>query len=149
MGQQQLLLLVLGIVIVGVAVIIGITAFAENNKKANVDSLVNDGIRIATDAQAWMLKPSIYGGGGNSCGADSGCDWTLVDFQRIGYELDASGNYTNVNGTFELDASSASELIITGTSAAAGNQVTVVVSGLGPNELVTTVDVNYAETTQG
>ena len=143
MGQQQLLLLVLGIVIVGVAVIIGITAFAENNKKANLDSLVNDGIRIATDAQAWMLKPTIYGGGGNTCSADGGCDWSVVDFQRLGYEIDDAGNYSNVNGSFELDAATGSELVITGTSDAAGNQVTVVVSGLGPDELITTVDVNY------
>ena len=35
MGQQQLLLLVLGIVIVGLAVVVGIQAFGENQKKAN------------------------------------------------------------------------------------------------------------------
>ena len=56
MGQQQLLLLVLGIVIVGLAVVVGIQAFSENQKKANSDALVNDAIRIASDAQAWKLK---------------------------------------------------------------------------------------------
>ena len=53
MGQQQLLLLVLGIVIVGLAVVVGIQAFGENQRKANNDALINDGIRIASDAQAW------------------------------------------------------------------------------------------------
>ena len=57
MGQQQLLLLVLGIVIVGLAVVVGIQAFGENQKKANTDAVVNDAIRIASDAQAWALKP--------------------------------------------------------------------------------------------
>lgn len=57
MGQQQLLLLVLGIVIVGLAVVVGIQAFSENQKQANADQMVNDAIRIASDAQAWKLKP--------------------------------------------------------------------------------------------
>ena len=51
MGQQQLLLLVLGIVIVGLAVVVGIQAFSENQKKSNADALVNDAIRIASYAQ--------------------------------------------------------------------------------------------------
>ena len=49
MGQQQLLLLVLGIVIVGLAVVVGIQAFSENQKKANADATVNDAIRIASE----------------------------------------------------------------------------------------------------
>ena len=63
MGQQQLLLLVLGIVIVGLAVVVGIQAFSENQKQSNADMMVNDAIRIASDAQAWKLKPSAFGGG--------------------------------------------------------------------------------------
>jgi Tfp pilus assembly ATPase PilU len=39
MGQQQLLLLVLGIVIVGLAVVVGIQAFSENQKQANTGHL--------------------------------------------------------------------------------------------------------------
>ncbi len=68
MGQQQLLLLVLGIVIVGLAVVVGIQAFGENQKKANSDALVNDAVRIASDAQAWKLKPAAFGGGADATG---------------------------------------------------------------------------------
>ncbi len=64
MGQQQLLLLVLGIVIVGLAVVVGINAFSENRIKASADALVTDGLRIASDVQAWALKPDQLGGGG-------------------------------------------------------------------------------------
>ena len=63
MGQQQLLLLVLGIVIVGLAVVVGISAFSENRIKASADALVTDGLRIASDVQAWALKPDQLGGG--------------------------------------------------------------------------------------
>ena len=62
MGQQQLLLLVLGIVIVGLAVVVGIQAFSENQKKANADALLLTAMRIATDAQAWLQKPEALGG---------------------------------------------------------------------------------------
>src|SRR5690554_5459445 len=51
MGQQQLLLLVLGIVIVGLAVVVGIQAFGENQKKANSDAPANAGVRSAPTPQ--------------------------------------------------------------------------------------------------
>ena len=66
MGQQQLLLLVLGIVIVGLAVVAGINAFQENQTKSEQDAIVNEGMRIATDVQAYRLKPDQLGGGGGS-----------------------------------------------------------------------------------
>src|SRR5690606_2317238 len=101
MGQQQLLLLVLGIVIVGLAVVVGIQAFSENQKKANADALVNDAIRIASDAQAWMLKPTAFGGGNNSCATT--CAWGGVAFAQLGYPTNEDGDYENINGIFELD----------------------------------------------
>jgi hypothetical protein len=141
MGQQQLLLLVLGIVIVGLAVVVGIQAFSENQKKANADALVNDAIRIASDAQAWMLKPTAFGGGGNNCATT--CDWTALDanFSQLGYAT-AANVYTNLNGDFELAAGA--DLVITGSSASNGNQVVVTVTGTGPEDIETIVDTNYA-----
>jgi type II secretory pathway pseudopilin PulG len=142
MGQQQLLLLVLGIVIVGLAVVVGIQAFSENQKKANADALVNDAIRIASDAQAWMLKPTAFGGGSNSCA--STCDWTNATFPQLGYPVSGSG-YSNLNGSFTIDGSSTpTEVVIVATSAANGNQVTVTVTGTTPDLIDTQVDTDYA-----
>jgi hypothetical protein len=146
MGQQQLLLLVLGIVIVGLAVVVGIQAFSENQKKANADAMVNDAIRIASDAQAWKLKPAAFGGG-----ASSG-DW-IVTFDQMGYETGDQSyssatatdtEYENLNAIYAL-AGTATELTITGTSyetdgTTALNVVTVVVDGTTPNDIVTTVN---------
>ena len=42
MGQQQLILLVLATVIVGLAIVIGIRAFTENSIRANSDAMVQD-----------------------------------------------------------------------------------------------------------
>jgi len=137
MGQQQLLLLVLGIVIVGLAVVVGIQAFGENQKKANSDALVNDGVRIASDAQAWKLKPAAFGGGA----ADA--DFTNFTFTQVGYEIaDGSGNcangeYENLNGCFT--AAPGASLVITGINAELANQVTVTVAGTRPEDITTVV----------
>jgi hypothetical protein len=119
MGQQQLLLLVLGIVIVGLAVVVGIQAFGENQKKANSDALVNDGVRIASDAQAWTLKPLAFSGGNGVP--------TNVTLAALGYTV-ASGTYTNLNGAFTL-AATATSIIISGSSTANSNFVSVAVYG--------------------
>ena len=63
MGQQQLLLLVLGIVIVGLAVVLGIQQFGEGGRKAELDRLSADAVRMASGAVAWRSTPTSLGGG--------------------------------------------------------------------------------------
>ena len=147
MGQQQLLLLVLGIVIVGLAVVVGIQAFGENQKKANSDALVNDGVRIASDAQAWKLKPAAFGGGAG------GANWQTdaatpvsLSFEQLGYKLGgndcAATEYGNINGCFTMSGQTSANLVIVGKSHAAqalDNIVTVTVSGTTPESITTAV----------
>ena len=135
MGQQQLLLLVLGIVIVGLAVVVGIQAFGENQKKANADALVNDAVRIASDAQAWKLKPAAFGGGSDAAGM------TGFSLEGVGYDIaggSSSTLYDNLNGEFDI-ATAATSLIITGTNAASDNEVQVGVFGTTPGCIVTQI----------
>ena len=147
MGQQQLLLLVLGIVIVGLAVVVGIQAFSENQKKANADAMVNDAIRIASDAQAWKLKPAAFGGGA------AATEWTGLTFDQMGYETGVSyGGYTvggteygNLNGKYAMTNQTSGPLTITGTSYESDgttvlNTVVVTVNGTSPNDITTTVN---------
>ena len=63
MGQQQLLLLVLGVVLVGLAVIVGIQAFGETQRRFRQDQTVHLMTDIAARAQAWKATPSPLGGG--------------------------------------------------------------------------------------
>ena len=63
MGQQQLLLLVLGVVLVGLAVVVGISAFEEHKAKAQVDVYTEQAVRIASQAIAWKAQPQASGGG--------------------------------------------------------------------------------------
>lgn len=135
MGQQQLLLLVLGIVIVGLAVVVGIQAFSENQKKANADALVNDAIRIASDAQAWKLKPTAFGGGADAT------KWNGLTFAQLGYEAASGGGYENLNGTFSLSGNDQTgPLVITAFNSGTSNTVKVGVYGTTPECIVTLVN---------
>jgi len=148
MGQQQLLLLVLGIVIVGLAVVVGIQAFSENQKKANADAIVNDAIRIASDAQAWKLKPAAFGGGA------AATEWTGLTFDQMGYDtgdqtyssaVAAADEYENLNAIYALSNQAAGPLTITATSYETDgttvlNTVVVTVDGTSPNDITTTVN---------
>jgi hypothetical protein len=51
MGQQQLLLLVLTSIIVGLAVLAGLQAFEQKQTQANQDALIQDAVRLFADAK--------------------------------------------------------------------------------------------------
>ena len=82
MGQQQLLLLVLGIVIVGLAVTVGIQAFGENQRKSRQDQTQAFMVEIGTRAQAWKLTHPAMGGGSGTAAND----FRDIDFAAMGFE---------------------------------------------------------------
>ena len=65
MGQQQLLLIVLGVIIVGIAVVVGINVFTASSVNANRDAVISDLTTISAMAQQYYRKPIAMGGGGN------------------------------------------------------------------------------------
>src|SRR5690606_16435045 len=138
MGQQQLILLVLATVIVGIAIVVGIRAFTENSAKANADAMMQDAVRIANDAQAWKKKPAPFGGQASVSAAAQAADpadFTGATWTLLGYQDDGDGNYVNLNGTFTLDASSATETVITGTNAVEDNVITLHVCGISDRNI--------------
>ena len=72
MGQQQLLLIVLGVIIVGIAVVVGINLFNANAEESAKDTLVSEGTNIGAMAQQFYKKPVALGGGGNSFTTSNG-----------------------------------------------------------------------------
>jgi hypothetical protein len=85
MGQQQLLLIVLGVIVVGIAVVVGINLFNANAVSSNRDGVVSDLNNLGAMAQQFYKKPVSMGGGGN----------TFTGFE-LPTELDstANGSYT-------------------------------------------------------
>ena len=135
MGQQQLILLVLATVIVGLATVVGIRAFSENSIKSNADAMTQDAVRIANDLQAWKQKPAPFGGQASVATAAQTADpadFTGATFAQLGYAA-AGGTYTNLNGQFQVDAATG---VITGINTQQNSSITVTVDGLTDNDIV-------------
>ena len=75
MGQQQLLLIVLGVIIVGIAVVVGINVFTASSLEANKSAVVADLQTIGSMAQQFYRKPTAMGRGGNTF--DGGAGWSV------------------------------------------------------------------------
>ena len=72
MGQQQLLLIVLSVIIVGIAVVVGINVFTASAASSNRDSITSSLTNLGSLAQLYYRKPIALGGGGNSF-----INWTI------------------------------------------------------------------------
>ncbi len=124
MGQQQLLLIVLGVIIVGIAVVVGINVFTASASQANRDGVIADLTNLASLGQQWYRKPTALGGGGNTF-----TGWTVPG------ALDTTGN-----GTYAATVA-AQTVTLVGTGTEKGNngtsavKVTMVV---GPNSITST-----------
>ncbi len=64
MGQQQLLLIVLTVIIVGIAIIVGINLFITNSVESKRNNIIDECVNLASMAQQFYLKPTALGGGG-------------------------------------------------------------------------------------
>lgn len=100
MGQQQLLLLVVTTVIVGLAIMIGVEVFGSSMAKANEDSVRKDIIEISSRLQQYYRTPEALGGGGYTFASD-------LTFNQIGYydEGVSGSRYENANGTYTISVS--------------------------------------------
>jgi hypothetical protein len=66
MGQQQILFIVIGMTIVGVAIAIAIVIFNANEHTSQIDAASNEIVSVATLAMGYYKKPKDSGGGGYS-----------------------------------------------------------------------------------
>ena len=124
MGQQQLLLIVLGVIIVGIAVVVGINVFTASSTSSNRDAVISDLTNLASMAQTFYRKPTALGGGNNTF---TGWD--------VPAQLDTTGN-----GTYSASVA-AQAVTLTGLGNQTGNdgsakvKVTMIV---GPNTITST-----------
>ena len=64
MGQQQVMLVILGVIIVGIAIAVGIGLFFGTSVSSNKDAIINDLMNLGQYAYRYKLKPEPLGGGG-------------------------------------------------------------------------------------
>ena len=106
MGQQQLLLIVLGVIIVGIAVVVGINLFQSSARDANRNAVIQDLNTLAAKAQEYYRKPTSLAGGGNSF---------------VGFTI-PTGLGSNGNGTYTISsAGTATAIVFTGVGTEDGN----------------------------
>jgi hypothetical protein len=66
MGQQQLLLITLGVIIVGIAITVGISLASSYTVQSNKDALILDLNNLAANAYQYRIRPSMMDGGAGS-----------------------------------------------------------------------------------
>ena len=131
MGQQQLLLLVIGIIIVGVATMTGLEAFQKKQRQFAVDNLLDRTLEIATHAAHWKTKNDPF-----FMGDISYTNLGTGGLERLGLSDEIA------NGAYEITSASDNILVITGVSTRydeIGVRVTLT------NYEVTNTDVSYSD----
>lgn len=112
MGQQQLLLIILVTIIIGVATVVAINTMGETTLSANLDSVRQDMARIAVSAQGFYQKPEMLGGGDKSFNPNGNpVNFRLLNFPGT-ITKDPMVAY-NQNGTYVLSGQTDTEFIIT------------------------------------
>jgi hypothetical protein len=124
LGQQQLLLIVLAIIVVGIAIAVSVQLFRENAIEAKRDVLIEETTSLGLMAIQYFKKPAELGGGNKSF---------------IGWEI-PSQMVTTANGNFMTSTIAADQVIINGTG-------TEVVTGIDSIEVETTVTANAVNST--
>jgi len=121
MGQQQLLLVILVTIIVGIATVVAINTFSSASDNANVDAVTNDIVQIASSAQSYYMKPAMMGGGGNT--------FDNMEFQDLTFPgtVNSITEGVNANGTYTLSNVGGQTFTITAVPATAGGSATATV----------------------
>ena len=125
MGQQQLLLIVLGVIVVGIAVVVGINLFNANATASNRDAVVSDLNNLGAMAQQYYKKPASMGGGANTF-----TSWSIP-----------TGLDTTANGTYSIKTPGAQSIVIEGVGTEKGNNKT---SGVKATATVTPTAISVA-----
>jgi hypothetical protein len=112
MGTQQLLLIVLGVIIVGIAIAVGITIFnnqAYNNNRQAVATELNT---YGTNAMQWWKTPTSQGGAGRTL-PTTGADDAIA--QYIGFGASADSILVTNTGSFKvISATTEDDVVIEG-----------------------------------
>ncbi len=129
MGQQQLLLLVLGIVIVGMAIVGGVQIVEKNYRQHDADTLIDRSLMIAQSAVYWKAKTDPFEGGNAS----------YTGLENGGFSRLFLGEQTDT-GIFQIATAQADSLVLVAVSKRhpeVGVRITVI------GEVITETEIKY------
>ena len=98
MGQQQLLLIVLAIIVVGIAIVLANQLFNAHSEYSNKDSITSELINLGTLSIQYYDKPAGMAGGGKSF-----VNWKIPE------RLDST-----INGTYAIILADNNQIILEG-----------------------------------
>ncbi|NGP89492.1 hypothetical protein [Fodinibius halophilus] len=96
---QQLLLIILVVIIVGLGTIVAIDTMSESRVDSRKSAIRQDILMIVNDAQTYYAKPEAIGGGGNS-------------FDNISNSHIRSIKPSNENGNYQVSGSASSLTVV-------------------------------------
>jgi hypothetical protein len=111
MGQTQLLLVILGIILVGVAIFVGIQLFQHNSVDDVRNSVMTDLNSYAARALAYYGKPTTQGGGNKSF---DGVTMSMI-----------FPSSENVNGRYYIESAEGDNCVIVGVGNAVAGEDSV------------------------
>jgi len=108
MGQQQLLLVILVTIIVGIATVVAINTFGTAADQANIDAVTNDVAALASAAQGYYMRPGMLGGGGRTFDGTGTPESPGISFDGLAFPATAIGGdesrtAVNENGRYIID----------------------------------------------
>ena len=98
MGQQQLLLIILGVIIVGIAIAVGLSLFSAQSIQSNKDAIINDLNNIAANAYQYRVRPTSMGGGQGSYTGYS-IPTKMATNENASYSASAAANAITITAT--------------------------------------------------
>jgi len=105
MGQQQLLLIILGVIVVGIAIAVGISQFSAHSVQANKDGVTSSLVNIAANAYQFRIRPTTMGGGSGAYNGGTSPGYVIPTKM-------ASDN----NGTYTVNSVAAATIVLKGVS---------------------------------
>ena len=100
MGQQQLLLTILAVLLIGIAIVIAVSLFTSQSVESSRDAIISDLENLNEMAYQFYSRPVSVGGGGGSF---------------AGYKIPPKFA-SNENGTFRIVSQDALQITFEGTS---------------------------------
>jgi hypothetical protein len=117
MGTQQILLIVLSVIIVGVAIAVGINMFNNQAYNSNKTAIAADAQSFATQVVQYYKTPTSQGGGGQAlidAGATPPVTAAATATALSAYLGWTSGATFNDNGLYAITNITATSVVITG-----------------------------------
>lgn len=100
MGQSQLLIIAISVLVIGIAILAGTGFFGDEEVDANKKAMINDVNHVAMNAARYYRRIPALGGGG---------------YSYMGYTLPV-GYQSNLNGSYSTNPISKDLMMITGVS---------------------------------